>query len=1045
MSKLREIQAGLWTDEMRTEVESPISRDGPDASAGTIAFGPFRLAPGARRLDRGGKAVHIGGRALDILIALAAQPGRVVSKARLAEAAWPGMVVEEANLRFQIGVLRKTLDDDLAEGSFITTVAGRGYCLSAATAQQPVARATDELRLADGASYALVGRDAEKAELANQLSRAAAGEARLVFVTGEAGIGKSALTARVVQTAAAAGATAVIGRCLPSNAETDAYYPVLDVLTQLADVLDDFTATISKAAPAWAVQLPVLAGRTTRRPEQDLVGVTPHRMSRELGALLEIVARQQQLVLVVEDLHWADQATLDLLRAIANRRLTSKLLILVTLRPSDGAPSSKAARSLCDTLAVYRLATEIPLAPLTKDQIGEYLVRVAGGAPSPELSRHLHARSGGNPLFMRSMVEHWTREGLVAIGPAGLVLPATHQAWDLPAPPNLAGLIDGDIERLARDRQQVIHAASVTEGAFSAAVNHAATPFDEAAFEAMCEDLVQATALVERVEVLTLPDGRKVQGYAFRHMLLRDVAYTRQSATMRAAAHAAIAARIEQIHQEDPAPVAGALARHFMEAQNWTSAVKYLRIATRVALERFSPREAATALEKALAAVRNDAQNARADIEVEIKADLALIYTASLDLRAPALYADLVSEAAGIGHPGIQCRALIGQALTAAWSDVPRSLGLFRQAIALSEGLADAAERAGVRAQAHSWCSFIAGWDPAHAAACEAAIDELRRLGDPLALAAGLVNWHCVLFASARYVEACETLASSIAILTASGPENRVDLSLVHWQQRSGGALCLLYTGRLGQAFETFEAGTKALLGNADLGRAATLRFYQALGHILLQDFAGAAALVQSATELTAGSSALTQNERQMELAVRGLAALGQGELAPALRWLHLAREETSERWTISTWIWSLVIAWGMTDACMAAGHFSAAREHARHFHELAYRTRERTWRALASESSARIALADRDLAAARVHLHEAWEETAPDGLPLAEWRLHAVEATLRAREGDDVGAAYHRKACAGALAELARTLPAGHAGRQTLASARLVFSRAKT
>jgi DNA-binding winged helix-turn-helix (wHTH) protein len=1027
---------------MRTKAHGSVPAAGPDAPARTIAFGPFRLTPAERRLDRGGKAVHIGGRALDVLIALAAQPGRVVSKAQLSEAAWPGMVVEEANLRFHIGMLRKALDEDVAEDSFITTVAGRGYCLTAPAVRQSGARAANELRPVDGANPTVVGRDAEEAELANLLNQAAAGDAKLAFVTGDVGIGKSTLATRIVQNAAAAGAKAVIGRCLPSNAETDAYYPVLDILMQLAGVLDDFTAMVSKIAPTWAVQLPVLTGGTAGGPGQDLVGVTPHRMSRELCALLEVVASRQLLVLVVEDLHWADQATLDLLRAIANRRLKSRLLILATLRPSDGAASSRAARSLCDTLAVYRLAREFPLAPLTKDQIGDYLVGVAGGAPSPELSRHLHARSGGNPLFMRSMVEHWTYEGLVAIGPAGLVLlPAAHQAQDLPAPPSLAGLIEGDIERLARDRQRVIQAASVTEGAFSAAVNHAATPLDEAAFEAVCEDLVLTTALIERVEVLTLPNGRRVQGYAFRHMLLRDVAYARQSATVRAATHAAVAARIEQIHQEHLAPVAGVLARHFMEAQNWASAVKYLRVSARVALGRFSPREAAMALEKALAAVRNDTLDARA----EIKAELALIYTAALDPRAPDLYAGLVSEAAGIGRLDIQCRALVGQALTAAWSDVPRALGLFQEAIELSDGLADAAERAGIRSQAHSWCSFIAGWDPAHAAACEAAIEELRRLGDPVVLAAGLVNWHCVLFASARYVEARETLASGIAVLTASEPESRRDLSLVHWQQRSGGALCLLYTGRLGQAFETFKAGTKALLGDADLGRAATLQFYQALGHILLQDFAGAAALVQSAAELTAGSPALTRNERQMELAVRGLAALGQGESAPALRWLHLAGQETSERWTISTWMWSLVIAWGMSDACMAAGHLGAAREHARHFHELAYRTRERTWRALASESSARIALVDRDLAAAKTHLHEAWEETAAGRLPLAEWRLHAVEAALRALEGDDAGAARHRSASAEALAELARTLPAEHVGQQTLKSARPLFGPIKT
>jgi len=1012
----------------------------PDASARAIAFGPFRLAPAERRLERGGKAVRLGGRALDILIALAAQAGRVVSKAQLNDAAWPGMVVEEANLRFHIGELRKVLDEDLAEGSFITTVAGRGYCLSAPSAQQPLAHPAKASRPVDEPHHALVGRDAEEAELANLLRQATAGEAQLAFVTGETGIGKSAVAARMVQNAAAAaGAKALVGRCLPGNAETDAYYPVLDILVQLTDVLDDFAVMVAKIAPAWAVQLPVLTGRTTEEPGQDLLGVTAHRMSRELCALLEIVASQQLLVLVIEDLHWADLATIELLRAIANRRLKAKLLILVTLRPADDAPSSRAARSLCDTLVVYRLAAEIPLAPLTKDQIGDYLVGVAGGAPSPELSRHLHTRSGGNPLFMRTMVDHWAHEGLVAIGPAGLALPTTRQAWELPAPPSLARLIDDDIERLARDRQRVIHAASVSEGVFSAAVNHTATPFDEATFEAVCEDLVRATCLIERAEVMALPDGRRVQNYAFRHMLFRDVAYDRQSATQRAFAHAAIAARIEQLHQEDPEPVTGILARHFLEAQAWASAVKYLRMAARIALRRFSPREAAAALEQALAAVCNDAKGAR----VEIKADLAQIYTASLDPRAPALYAELVSDAAAIGRLDIQCRALIGQGLTMAWSDVAGSLGLLREAIALSEGLTDVAERARLRSQAHSWCSFVAGWDPAHAAGCEAAIEELRRLGDPVALAAGLVNWHNVLFASGRYLEAHETLASSVSVLAASAPNGRIDLDLPLWQQRAGGARCLLYGGRLGPAFEAFKTGIEALLGDADLRGAATLQFYQALGHIWIQDFTGAAALVEGAAELAAGegSTALRRNERQMELAIRGLVALGEGKPLRAVRLLRLAGQETSQRWTISTWIWGMVIAWGMTDACMAAGHLRAARKHTKHFHELAYRTREPTWRALASESRARIALADRDLAAAKAHLREAWAEVALGGLPLAEWRLHAVETALRAQEGDDLGAAHHRNAWTEALAELARTLPAAHVGHQTLKSARLVFA----
>ena len=1022
----------------------------PDAASeavGPIAFGPFRLLRAERRLERDGKAVHVGGRALDILIALAAQPGRVVSKAQLSAAAWPGMVVEEANLRFHIGELRKVLDRDTAGESFITTVAGRGYHLTAPVVRQPVIPAAPAPAADEDASRAVVGREAEEAELGRLLNRAAAGEAQFAFVTGEAGFGKTALVARFVRTAAVAGARTATGYCLPGSAETDPYYPILDILMRLAgaDGPEDFAAVASRAAPTWAIQLPMIADEAATGSLQDVLGATPHRMARELCVLLEMIAKQQLLVLVLEDIQWADLATLDLLRAMANRRLKAKLLVVATLRyPSTApAPSSRSARLLSESLSVYRLATEIPLSALTRGDVAAYLTLMTGLRPAAELSTHLHARSGGNPLFMRAMLEHWLQRGLVAPDPGGWALPGARDVSELKTPPTLARLIDGEIEQLEPDRQRVIHAASVSEGVFSAAINHSATPLDEATFEEVCEDLARTTALVRRTGPLSLPDGRRVQGYVFRHMILRDVAYGRQSASQLAAAHAAVAAEIEDIYRQDPAPVASALARHFLEAQDWVAAVKYVRLAARVALGRFSPREAAAALEQALVAAQNYPPAAREEIVVEIKEELAPIYGGSLDPRAPKLFAQLVSDAARVGRIDIQCWALIGQGVTAGWSDWSLSLEPFGEALVLSEQLTDAAERARIRTHAHAWCSWGAGWDPVHAAGCEAAVVELRRLGEPVALAEGLANYAKVLLSSARYMEAYETIASSVEMLATRARDSRADLSLPSWHMRLGMPWCLLLAGRFGQSFELSKVGVEALLENAEFGRAATLQFYDALGHILAHDFAAAAALVEEAVGFCtgSGSAVLTPNEKQMEMAVRGLTALGQGKPAAAMGWLEQAGQEGGKRRTLSSWYWGMVIEWAMTDACLAAGQLEAARAHAIILHDLAYRTQERTWRAMACETGARVALADGDVSGADARLREGWEETRPGPLPQAEWRLHAVEAVVRSAAGDLDGAARHRQASADAVAALAQTLPEGHVGRETLGSARPIFA----
>jgi hypothetical protein len=645
---------------------------------------------------------------------------------------------------------------------------------------------------------------------------------------------------------------------------------------------------------------------------------------------------------------------------------------------------------------------------------------------------------------MRAMLEHWLQNGLVTPNRDGWALAGAADISELKAPPTLARLIEGEIELLEPDRQRVIHAASVSEGVFSAAINHVATPLDEAAFEEVCEDLARTTALIGRAEALSLPDGRRVQGYAFRHMILRDVAYERQSASQLAAAHAAVAAQIEKIYRHDLAPVASILARHFLDAQDWVSAVKYLRLAARVALRRFSRREAEAALEQALAVTAHLPADQRLGTEVEIKEELATIYASTLDSRAPALCDQVVAEAAKAGRPDILCRALLGKAVMLGWADLSASLDHSREALIQSDVIANPAERAWIRSQAHAWCSFAVGWDRTHAEGCEAAIEELRRLSDPVALNAGLVNYTLVLFSSSRYLEAHQMLVAGIEVLDANAGDHRIELALPHWLWRVGAPLSLLYAGQLGPAFDAFQSGVQALLRNGEGSRAATVQFHAASGHILLQDFDGAAALVEAAAKFstTVDAAAMALNEKQLEMIVRGLVARGLGRPDEALERLSHAWEDALRRPIVTSWLWRMVIAWGMTDACLAAGDMTAARVRSEELHALAYRTQQRTWRGTACETGARVALAEGELSTAQARVRKGWKEIDLGPLPLVEWRLHAIEAAVRSAAGDPDGAARHRQACADALAALAQTLPEGHSAREALRSARPIFAQ---
>src|SRR5258708_26794287 len=151
----------------------------------TVAFGPFRLDPAGRRLSEGGRPVALGGRALDLLIALTERPGELVTKAELMERAWQSVHVEDANLRVQFSAIRRALRDKA--GDYITADSGRGYRFVAPLARQADDAAKRERRLPASLTET-IGRDADIAGISQRLR-----VARLLTIVGPGGIGKTTL------------------------------------------------------------------------------------------------------------------------------------------------------------------------------------------------------------------------------------------------------------------------------------------------------------------------------------------------------------------------------------------------------------------------------------------------------------------------------------------------------------------------------------------------------------------------------------------------------------------------------------------------------------------------------------------------------------------------------------------------------------------------------------------------------------------------------------------------------------------------------------
>ncbi len=1014
-----------------------------------IRFGPFQLIRdhySLTRMSSDGTWVDVPLRpkAFDLLRYMVENPGRLIPPEEFFDRLWSNIHVQSEGLKGHILHVRAALGDDPNAPAYIETIRGRGYRFIAPVIfpDQPEPEEKGSRR---DRSAPLVGRTAPRREVDTLLRRASAGEAGIGFVTGEPGIGKTSLTSDFVQSAVAEGANAAFSRCLPGGADSDAYYPILEILTQLAraDVVKDFVALLSTIAPTWLVQLPwLMPPAMAVGTRQEIFGPTSHRMIREFCDLLGVLSRDGLLILVIEDVHWADQATLNLINAIATRRLQTKLLLLATMRVSGDHLSARLARTLCQTLSLYKLGKEIILKPLTEGDVAEYLAGVSGFEPPRTLSKLLHERSEGNPLFMTAILDHFVQQELIEIGSEGWVLAdelanAAHRA-----PPSLARFIESEVEKLDADAQDVLAAASICEGQFSATENHPASNLKEGQFELVCERLSKTTALVRRAGFAILPSGRKIQRYAFRHMIYREVVYERQSATRRAAAHLAIGKGLEEIFAGDLSAGASALARNFLAAEQWCKAITYMRLVAKSAMRRFSAREAASTLEQALALTCKQPADKRTDTEVELLEDLAQIYAGSLDARALETYARLAQAAERAGRLDVECRALLGLGYTLGWTDFDRSMETLSEAVAKCAALDDPIARARIRTFGHGWRSCAAGWSEPDAQACESALEEIRASGDVVALNASYVDQSLIVFTSSRYEEAHDLIGSCFDVLVANAVDRRVDISLPLWILRLERPWALLYAGKLGKSLRLFQSGVASFLDNGDMGRAATLQFYEGLCHVHLQDHAGALALCDRALEFcdSHGTLRLSPNEQQIEMVVRGLAELGAGRIDRAIDLLTSARDVMNRRRTLMTWHWRLALEWGMADACLAAGLLDEARRHASVFYDLAYAIRERTWRALASETAARIALRVGDLDAVSERLRDAWNETEAGELPLVEWRLHAVEARRLERIGLRGEAENRKFAWTKALQKLVETLPSDHVGRVALRDAQPIF-----
>jgi DNA-binding winged helix-turn-helix (wHTH) protein len=563
-----------------------------------VRFDGFELDEANARLLRDAKPVPLPPTPFALLCALVRQPRSLLTKHALLDDVWGHQFVSESVLKTAISDLRALLQDDPKQPRYIETVSRRGYrFIGTVTQAEAPGAATPDASTAVATrapAWSAIGRTEALESIRTAWRRAGAGKRQLVWIAGEAGVGKTTLIERFL--AEIGDIHWAHGQCVDQYGEGEPYLPVLEALTALCRRDARLVELIRAVAPTWLIQLPWLSSAAEREAlRRELSGTGQARMLREMGELLDRYTAERPLLLVTEDLHWSDQATVQLIDYVARRRGSARLMWLASFRLSEVIASDQRFAAVRQELRLHRLCEEIVLDAFSEQEVAAYLdARMPQLAQDEAFVRALHDRTEGLPLFVADLVDDLAQRDGAAGEPN-----ASLQLASVPIPETLGGIVERYIEQLEPDERALLMAASVCGFEFRLPIVAEALGRDVTAVAQSCAQLACRQRWLRDVKPgqhESLPDG-----YAFRHALYREVFYTRIGRPVRAELHRKVAEALERTRADGTGGGAAELASHFELGGVPMAALRYYAEAAESALLHFSPAQTMSLTERALA------------------------------------------------------------------------------------------------------------------------------------------------------------------------------------------------------------------------------------------------------------------------------------------------------------------------------------------------------------------------------------------------------------------------------------------------------------
>src|SRR5687767_7482212 len=434
----------------------------------------------------------------------------------------------------------------------------------------------------------VVGRQAERARFAEHLAHARDGRGQTVLLSGEAGVGKSAFTRQAIEAATADGFRVLYG----VTVESDGGLPYAPFVAAVRSGFrgierERLGRVLAQTAPDLAQLFPELSKASRSEPATT---VEQHRLSVAFQGLFSAFAREAPVLLVVEDLHWCDEASLALLHYLARELRDTRVLLLGTYRSDEMHRRHPLLRVLAG-MQRERLVGEIALGKLTPEEVRE-LIRATLLPTDPnitvseEFRDALYARSEGNPFF--------TEELIKSLVESGDIFHRGETGWDrkpieqMKIPGSVREAVRARVDKLSADAQATLSAAAAIGLRFSFDLLRDVRGIPEAELEAQLREFIEQQLAIEL--------GGRSDEYGFRHALTKEVVYDDLMVRERKRLHRAVADALSADPRAEPALV----AHHLIAAADNEAALPFLLEAARRAYRAFAPRDAAAHYEKAI-------------------------------------------------------------------------------------------------------------------------------------------------------------------------------------------------------------------------------------------------------------------------------------------------------------------------------------------------------------------------------------------------------------------------------------------------------------